>query len=286
MVARGHFAVAPLHVVDGIPVFSRPDRYSANYERIAADHLRSLAEHGTNPWIPETLWKELETTTVRLIEKYVRPSDAILDVGVGLGRLLSYFPTMRRHGMDISLGYLAIARQQGIDVCYSRIEDMPYEREGFDAVVCTDVLEHVLDLNQCCARILSVLKPGGVLIVRVPIRENLKVYLDPALPYEFIHLRNFDEPSLQLLFERVFDCECLEMVPAGRWPTAERLRLPLPFGQKISSVVQRLDRVPSARFASSRLMRLLYNPVDLNIVVRKKRVPSASLEGNGVPTDL
>jgi 2-polyprenyl-3-methyl-5-hydroxy-6-metoxy-1,4-benzoquinol methylase len=67
-------------------------------------------------------------------------------------------------------------------------------------MVCADVLEHVLDLNLVCAKILSVLRPGGILIVRDPYREDLRAYTVPSCPYKFIHLRNFDENSLQLLF--------------------------------------------------------------------------------------
>ncbi|MFX8075194.1 class I SAM-dependent methyltransferase, partial [Acinetobacter baumannii] len=79
-------------------------------------------------------------------------------------------------GIDISLDYLRRAREAGISVCFSRIEDMPYKDGFFDAIVCTDVLEHVLDLNYCTAQILRVLRPGGVLILRVPHNDLLEVY--------------------------------------------------------------------------------------------------------------
>ena len=55
---------------------------------------------------------------------------------------------------------------------------MPYEDGFFDAIVACDVLEHVIDLNECCRQILRVLKPGGVLIVRVPFKEDLSPYLE------------------------------------------------------------------------------------------------------------
>ena len=51
---------------------------------------------------------------------------------------------------------------------------MPYSDESFDVILCTDVLEHVIDLNLCVAKILSVLKKGGLLIIRVPNREDLQ----------------------------------------------------------------------------------------------------------------
>ena len=98
--------------------------------------------------------------------------------------MLQQFPALQRYGMDISQGYLEVSKAAGIDVCYSRLEDMPYHANTFDIIVCTDVLEHVLDLHRCCERLLDVLKDSGVLIVRVPVYEDLSRYLDPAFPYD------------------------------------------------------------------------------------------------------
>jgi SAM-dependent methyltransferase len=218
---------APLETVDGIPVFTKTDRYVANYQHIAKDHLERMRPGAANPWIPDALWEELETSTGTLIRRYARPGDKILDMGVGLGRVLSHFPELERHGIDISLDYLRIARDVGIEVAFSRIEDCPYRDGMFDIVVCCDVLEHVLDLNQCCREILRVLKPGGTIVIRVPNEENLDIYLDHSLPYEYIHLRSFDFSSLRLLFSKVFECKFLEALPAGLayLQGASRLRL-------------------------------------------------------------
>lgn len=268
----GVFATEPLSVRNNIPVFSVPDSFTENYERIARDHLKSLAENGTNPWIPESLWTEMEATTIELIRKYAKPGDMILDVGVGLGRMLSHFPSLQRYGMDISHGYLEIARAKGIDVCYARVEDMPYKPGTFDVVVCTDMLEHVLDLNRCCTRILSVLKEDGVLIVRVPVHEDLSRYLDPSFPYDYVHLRNFDENSLRLLFERILKCECLEITPGGYWPLGDRLKITVPFGRETSIAFRLFSKVPGLRLLVYRpLVRLLYHPIDANVVVRKRQ---------------
>jgi 2-polyprenyl-3-methyl-5-hydroxy-6-metoxy-1,4-benzoquinol methylase len=218
---------APLDTVDGIPVFTKTDRYVANYQHIANDHLERMRPGAANPWIPDALWEELEASTETLIRRYARPGAKILDMGVGLGRLLSRFPELERYGIDISLDYLRIARDLGIEVAFSRIEDCPYRNGMFDIVVCCDVLEHVLDLTQCCREILRVLKPGGTIVVRVPNEENLDVYLNDNLPYEYIHLRNFDLSSLRLLFSTIFECKFLEALPAGLvyLQGAPRLRL-------------------------------------------------------------
>jgi SAM-dependent methyltransferase len=264
------YARAPIGMHGAIPIFSGPDGYTENYAAISSDHLAELDRTASNPWIPEELWRESEATTVALIQRHSRPGDTILDVGVGLGRLLGYVPEWRRYGMDISLGYLERAAAQGIEVCFARIEDMPYHPASFDVVVCTDVLEHVLDLHLCCSRILSVLKPGGTLIVRVPNRQDLTEYLDPAYPYEFVHLRSFDEPSLRLLFGKIFRCAVLEAAPGAYWPFNDRLRwaLPIPrFAGLVRHAMLGLRRVSGGAF--KRVLPRLYHPETVNIAVRK-----------------
>jgi len=197
----------PLEVIDGIPVFSAHDRYVENYKKIASDHLSAMQPGSDNPFIENELWIRLDQSTRDLINKYVADGACILDVGVGLGRVLGPLDRLQRYGVDISHDYLQKARQNNIEVAFSRIEDMPYEDGFFDAVVTCDVLEHVIDLHACTTQILRVLKPGGHLIVRVPYKEDLKVYLQEGLPYEFIHLRNFDEHSIRLYFQKIHECK-------------------------------------------------------------------------------
>jgi 2-polyprenyl-3-methyl-5-hydroxy-6-metoxy-1,4-benzoquinol methylase len=264
------FSREPLAVRNGIPVFSHPDPYTENYERIAADHLETLHHAGANPFIPEELWVEFENATRDLLRRHARPGQTILDVGVGLGRLLSPLSELRRYGMDISWGYLERSRATGIDVCYARIEDMPYREGIFDLVVCTDVIEHVMDLNLCCQKILAVLQPGGILVVRVPYREDLSGYLAPSYPYRFVHMRSFDEHSLRLLFERVLGCEVLDMQTTGHIINESRLKFPLPWWvrvQLLAPALRAIQRISSA--ASLALVRQLYYPFEINVVIRR-----------------
>jgi SAM-dependent methyltransferase len=224
-----YFIHQPIAVFDGISVFSADDLYTDNYKQIAIDHILAMKPDSDNPFIENALWAELEESTRLLIKKYVPVNARVLDVGVGLGRVMSELPQFQRYGIDISLEYLKIAREKGIEVAFSRIEDMPYNSHAFDAVVTCDVLEHVVEFDVCIKQILRVLKPEGHLIVRVPYKEDLKVYLQEGLPYEFIHLRNFDEHSIRLYFEKISRCKVLETsLVAPYWQGETRMRYRMP----------------------------------------------------------
>lgn len=203
----------PLGFEDDIPIFSNSDRYVANYQKIAADHIAAISPSSSNPFIADDLWKQLDESTRQLVRKYTKKGDRVLDVGVGLGRVLGPLRNLSRYGIDLSTDYLKMARAEGIKVALSKIEDMPFVDECFDMVLLTDVLEHVLDLNFCTKEILRVLRPGGVLVVRVPYKEDLSPYLADTLPYEFVHLRAFDENSLRLHFCKIFGMSFIEAGP-------------------------------------------------------------------------
>ena len=114
-------------------------------------------------------------------------------------------------GIDISAAYLEEARIRvpAATFVQGRLEPMPFPEGHFDAVLATDVLEHVLHLDDCLRELLRVLRPGGLLIVRVPEEPSLEPYL-LVNTYRYIHVRRFALPDLILLFDRCFDLEVLE----------------------------------------------------------------------------
>lgn len=58
----------------------------------------------------------------------------------------------------------ALARGHSIRYDVGVGEALPYGAEGFDAVVCVDVLEHVEDLVRVLAEVARVLRPGGLFL--------------------------------------------------------------------------------------------------------------------------
>ena len=57
--------------------------------------------------MPENYWNSIENSTLLLIEKYIKKNDKILDVGVGLGRLLAKInQDVEKFGVDIDINQL------------------------------------------------------------------------------------------------------------------------------------------------------------------------------------
>lgn len=203
---RSEFRVLPLKTVGNIPVFCKDDAYVSNYEQIASDHLSTHLVDGTNPFIDEETWLDFEQTTIDLILPHITQETRILDVGIGLGRVLSNLPECKKYGVDLSLDYLMLTQKKNISVCKANADSLPYRDSFFDIVVATDILEHVFDLNAVTHELYRVMKPGALLIVRVPYKEDLFPYVENS-SYEYIHLRNFDEHSLDLHFNKIFNFE-------------------------------------------------------------------------------
>ena len=55
-----------------------------------------------------------------------------------------------------------------IEIVKSQAEDLPFDSESFDAVVSTEVIEHLVRPRELVEQIARVLKPGGAFMVTAP----------------------------------------------------------------------------------------------------------------------
>jgi SAM-dependent methyltransferase len=115
-------------------------------------------------------------TILSLIKKYLdQPRDnkkpLILDAGCGAGFLakeLSSFSEVV--GIDISSYAVKYTRSRGVRAFCASVEKIPFKNNTFDAVVSMDVIyhSHVQDDAHAISEMFRVLKPRGILVIRVP----------------------------------------------------------------------------------------------------------------------
>lgn len=92
----------------------------------------------------------------------------ILDVGCGDKPYEGWLNLKKAEcvGLDTYAG-------PGIDLVIRPSEAWPLPASSFDVIVCTQVLEHVADLNEMLKEMARALKRGGLLLVTVPFIYNL-----------------------------------------------------------------------------------------------------------------
>jgi 2-polyprenyl-3-methyl-5-hydroxy-6-metoxy-1,4-benzoquinol methylase len=141
----------------------------ALYDQLAREHpIDDYYER--SPW-PIRL---VERRRLAIIRDFMGDVDGldVLEVGSGGGHVLQMFPTARLTALDVSDVYLENARRNlaGYDVRFVKgeVDKMDLQAASFDRVVCTEVLEHVVDPNSVLAAIARLLRPSGVAVVTVP----------------------------------------------------------------------------------------------------------------------
>jgi len=110
-----------------------------------------------------------------LVAKYAGEADSILDIGCGLGEILSEVkkrnPAIKVFAADIDENVLAITRERvDIDESYKidEVEDLFEKGPVFDVIVMSHVLEHTFRPLDVVKGLVRMLKPNGILILAVP----------------------------------------------------------------------------------------------------------------------
>jgi 2-polyprenyl-3-methyl-5-hydroxy-6-metoxy-1,4-benzoquinol methylase len=124
---------------------------------------------------PNAFVRRLEEQRMRCIVGMLRaePGDRILDAGCGDGELLDRIPAGQLHGVDLSprlvrqaqsrLGMRAAVFEGDIE------RELPQFRRGaFDAICCSETLEHLQKPVAALRVLRTLLRPGGALVLSVP----------------------------------------------------------------------------------------------------------------------
>ena len=120
--------------------------------------------------------------TIKYPNLELKSDQLLLDMGCGEGRhsigaLLETSANVI--GLDLSITDLNIAKSRlsdfdisGLDTFCSfgvgNINAIPFENSSIDAVMCSEVLEHIDSPEESIKELIRVLKPGGVMALSVP----------------------------------------------------------------------------------------------------------------------
>jgi SAM-dependent methyltransferase len=166
--------------------------------------IREIIRNNLSPvWL---LDKKMNHLTRNILSESVKGDSHWLDVGCGLKPFASSFIHAHYTGIDVAVS----GRPEELkkpDKIFDGI-NIPYEDGMFDGILCTQVLEHVENLDLLMAECNRVLKIGGRFVVSVPF-----VYREHEQPHDF---RRFTSFGLILALKRnCFNVEsCLKCLSA------------------------------------------------------------------------
>lgn len=205
-----------------------------------------LTEQSLSVASPEYIWDVDGNTethgftlepVLQLLKRY-RPNK-ILDLGCGNGSFAALLASdgYRVDGCDGSESGIEIARRKYPDLSFWQqdfADDLgPQFRGKYDAVVSTEVIEHLLLPRRLMSLARSALQPGGLFIVSAPYHGYLKNlalavtngFDDHWHPLrDFGHVKFFSRATLTSLFEE-FGFTRLSFSTVGRIPLLARSML-------------------------------------------------------------
>ncbi len=134
-----------------------------------------------------------EACVVRILDSLEGPK--VLDVGCGTGVLLQRIAAAKRPGVEALTGVDfqiddALRRSMtDVRLEESKVEQLPFEDGEFDTVICTHVLEHILDIRAAVTELRRICR--GRLIIVVPKEREYRFTFNPhlhffAYPHSFL----------------------------------------------------------------------------------------------------
>lgn len=155
--------------------------------------------------------RNLSDVVLRLLREVCTPGARILDLGCGSGRLSADMAAAgyRVDGIDVeeravAIGQRILARRGLAAQLYTGdIHDPNHAvaAGGYDAIVCTEVLEHVGPWRELIGRAGELLRPGGILLVSVPRDPHQFSVLDTYAG----HIRRFKDTELLAAFQSGYE---------------------------------------------------------------------------------
>ena len=116
----------------------------------------------------------IERRRVKAILRFLEASqqDSVLEVGSGAGNVLEQVREGQLYGIDLSVFLLQKSRQRTAHrqatLIQANAESLPFANRQFRKLVCTEVLEHVVNPRRVVQEMARVVAPEADLVISVP----------------------------------------------------------------------------------------------------------------------
>lgn len=150
------------------PVRVRPEEFKEWNEKMVKKYDPDAFHHHSSPLI-----RFVERRRVKAIVKMIdiQKENRVLEIGCGAGNVIEKALMGKLFGVDISSFILLKAKQklkQRAHLFQGDALDLPCKNRAFKEVICSEVLEHLLDPSAAIHEMARILEPKGKAVVSVP----------------------------------------------------------------------------------------------------------------------
>jgi 2-polyprenyl-3-methyl-5-hydroxy-6-metoxy-1,4-benzoquinol methylase len=192
---------------DVLPPVLRDSKAFLSLAKLAwGSHISNLAKFRADaPFLTEAEYEKLYRHHPRVhahtdnsnacVERIIADvvGEKICDVGCGTGYLLNVIRLKRpdiKHFTGVDFVVEDAKDIKGIEYIAAKVENLPFPDQHFDTVICTHVIEHILDYRAAIAELRRITKQK--LIIVVPREREYKYSFNPHFnffPYTHSFLR-------------------------------------------------------------------------------------------------
>ena len=148
-----------------------------------------------------------ETILRKMIAKNI-PNDAtlLLDVGCGSAWFAGHFVPKGKRVVSLDVSFVNASKAMMLTSASNHaavvadVYRLPFGENTFDAIVASEIIEHLYDPALFVQKLIHILKPGGKLIITTPYNEpieyNLCVHCNRPTPRN-AHLHSFNREKIE-----------------------------------------------------------------------------------------
>lgn len=147
----------------------KPEEFKEWNEEMVKKYDPDAFHHHHNTFI-----RFIESRRVRVILSFLNDhskGSRILEVGCGAGNIIEKVVSGDLFGFDISAFILHKAKlklHNRVNLFQADAQHLPFKNRTFNHIICSEVLEHVLDPLSCLQEMSRILDDQGVAIISVP----------------------------------------------------------------------------------------------------------------------
>lgn len=184
---------------------------------------------------PNPIVRWIENKRLKYVQNFIKlnPTDKLLSIGCGEAYIESRINQGSLYLIDISLEAVTraknkLAKKNNItEIKIGDALNIDYPENFFDYILCSEVIEHVLDYNKLISELNRVAKPGAKIIITIPNEKKINLIKKILIKTHIFSIFFKDIPITQEWHLHEFDLPLLKKITTNKFTLLKARPVPL-----------------------------------------------------------